>query len=38
MLEYLGMGAALALWKYFFDIDWDLRVKLRKRRKKTDRA
>ena len=29
----LGLGAALALWRYFFDIDWDLRVKRRGRRK-----
>ena len=38
MLEYWGLGALLALWRYVFDIDWDLRVKRRKRRKKPDRA
>jgi hypothetical protein len=37
MLEYWGLGALLALWRYFFDIDWDVRVKRRKRRKKQDR-
>jgi len=34
----LGLGAALALWRYFFDVDWVLRVKLRKRRKRNSRA
>jgi hypothetical protein len=30
----LSLGAvALAVWRYFFDIDWDLRVKRRRRRK-----
>ena len=29
----LGLGAALALWRYVSYIDWDLRVKLRKRRR-----
>lgn len=38
MLEYWGLGAMLALWRYFFDVDWDLRMKRRKRRKKPDRA
>ena len=28
----LGVGALWALWRYFFDIDWDLRVKRRRRR------
>jgi hypothetical protein len=37
MLEFWGLGAVVALWRYFFDIDWDLRVKRRKRRKKLDR-
>ena len=32
-MEYMGLGAFLALWRYFFDIDWDFRVKRRKRRK-----
>jgi hypothetical protein len=33
-MEIWGLGAAamLALWRYFFDIDWDLRVKRRRRR------
>jgi hypothetical protein len=34
----LGLGAALALWRYLFDVDWVLRVKLRKRRKRNSRA
>jgi len=29
----LGLGAALALWRYFFDVDWKLNVKLRRRKK-----
>jgi hypothetical protein len=37
-MEYMGLGALLALWRYFFDIDWDFRVRRRKRRKKLDRA
>lgn len=28
----VGMAAAVALWRYFFDIDWDLRVKRRRKR------
>ena len=32
MLEYWGLGAILAVWRYFFDIDWDLRIKRRRRR------
>jgi hypothetical protein len=27
----VGVGLLLALWRYFFDIDWDLRVKRRRR-------
>jgi hypothetical protein len=38
MLEYWGLGAILALWRYVFDIDWDLRVRRRTRRKKQGRA
>jgi hypothetical protein len=39
MLEYWGLGAILAVWRYFFDIDWDLRIKRRRRRsKRPDRA
>jgi len=34
----LGLGAALALWRYFFDVDWVLRVKLRRRRKRNHRG
>jgi hypothetical protein len=26
-MEYMGLGALLALWRYFFDIDWDFRVR-----------
>jgi hypothetical protein len=37
-MEYMGLGVLLALWRYFFDIDWDFRVRRRKRRKKLDRA
>jgi hypothetical protein len=29
----MGLGALLALWRYFFDVDWDLRMRRRKRRK-----
>jgi len=29
MLEYWGLGVLLAVWRYFFDIDWDVRVKRR---------
>ena len=32
-MEYIGLGALLALWRYFFDVDWDLRMRRRKRRK-----
>jgi len=37
-MEYMGLGALLALWRYFFDIDWDVRVKRRKRRKRIGRT
>ena len=39
-MEIWGLGAAamLALWRYFFDIDWDLRVKRRRRRYGRGRA
>jgi hypothetical protein len=33
-MEYMGLGALLALWRYFFDIDWDFRVRRRKRPRK----
>ena len=33
VMEYMGLGALLALWRYFFDVDWDLRMRRRKRRK-----
>jgi hypothetical protein len=36
-MEYIGLGALLALWRYFFDIDWVVKVKRRKRPKKTGR-
>ena len=36
MLEYWGVGAILALCRYFFDVDWDLKVRRRKRRKKQE--
>ena len=29
----LGLGVILALWRYCCDIDWDLRVKRKRRRK-----
>ena len=29
----LGLAVMLALWRYFSDIDWDIRLKGRKRRK-----
>src|SRR3954453_23798649 len=32
-MEYMGFGVLLALWRYFFDVDWDVRVRRRKRRK-----
>jgi hypothetical protein len=34
-MELWGLSAALVLgvWRYFFDIDWDLRIKLRRRRR-----
>jgi hypothetical protein len=35
-MEYIGLGALLALWRYFFDIDWVVKVKRRKRPKKRD--
>jgi hypothetical protein len=34
-MEYMGLGALLALWRYFFDIDWDFRVRRRKRPQET---
>jgi hypothetical protein len=37
-MEFWGLGVILALWRYFFDIDWDLRIKRRKRRKNTGRV
>jgi len=35
-MEYIGLGALVALWRYFFDIDWVVKVKRRKRPKKRD--
>jgi hypothetical protein len=32
------LGALRTLRRYLFDIDWDFRVRRRKRRKKLDRA
>jgi hypothetical protein len=37
-MEYMGLSALLALWRYFFDIDWVFKVKRRRRRKKLDGA
>jgi hypothetical protein len=31
-MEYMGLGLLLAVWRYFFDIDWDFRVKRRRRK------
>jgi hypothetical protein len=36
-MEYMGFGALLALWRYIVDIDWDFRVR-RKRRRSRPRA
>jgi hypothetical protein len=36
MLKYWGVGVVMAFWRYFFDIDWDFRMKRRKRRKPPD--
>jgi hypothetical protein len=33
----LTLGVVLALWRYFFDIDWDLRVKRRRRHRSQGR-
>ena len=35
-MEYIGLGALVALWRYFFDIDWVVKVKRRKHPKKRD--
>jgi hypothetical protein len=35
-MEYIGLGALVALWRYIFDIDWVVKVKRRKRPKKRD--
>ena len=32
-MEYMGLGMLVALWRYFFDVDWDVRVRRRKRRR-----
>jgi hypothetical protein len=37
-MEYMAVGALLAIWRYFFDIDWVFKLKRRKRRKKLGRA
>jgi hypothetical protein len=29
----IGVAALLALWRYVLDLDWDMRLKLRKRRR-----
>ena len=31
-MEYVGLGLLLAVWRYFFDVDWDFRVRRRRRR------
>jgi hypothetical protein len=36
-MEYMGLGMLVALWRYFFDVDWDVRVRRRKRPKKRAR-
>jgi hypothetical protein len=36
-MEYMGLGMLVALWRYFFDVDWDVRVRRRKRAKKRPR-
>ena len=30
----LGLGLLLALWKYFREVDWDLRIRRKPRQKK----
>jgi hypothetical protein len=33
-MKFWGLGAILALWRYFVGIDWDLRLTRRNRRRK----
>lgn len=37
-MEYMGLGMLLAVWRYFFDVDWDVRVRRRKHRKNRHRT
>jgi hypothetical protein len=36
-MEFWGLGVILALWRYFAGIDWDLRVRLGRKRRKANR-
>ena len=33
-MEFWGLGLLLALWRYFREVDWDLRVRRKPRQKK----
>ncbi len=38
MVEFWGLGVLVAVCRYFFNTDWELKVKRRRRNKKQNRA